>query len=521
MLKKTLVGVAALLLVLSFGLFFWVRSVFTEDTVRVALAGQLSRALGQPVTVGSIGATIYPRVTVNLGQVTIGDPARIQVQTLRVGTDFRALLSRRIEHATLNLSGAHIELPLPPFSVGSGSSSGSSGSPVEIVSVDAIVLNGVEVVSGGRTMKGDVELVPEGKGAVLKSASLRTEDATLDITGRLTDLSGPTGEFAIKAGVLNLDRLLAFANDFQAGAGLAATPGAAPAGAAPVPVSAVVTPMNIGVSLTADRATLGELALDRLSGQARITAAALALDPIGFGLFGGRYDGALTFGLGEAPGFRLNAALTGVDMGAATAFLGNPGTLTGKLSGKINLTGRGSLDSSTATTARGTARVDIVDGVVKNLGLVRSIVLVTAGRSDVPIASAANAATEASDEPFTRLGATLAIAQGAADTTDLRFESKDLLLSAAGSVRLDGSAINLAGQVQLSDELSSRAGRDLVRYTQQQGRVTLPATITGTAAAPAVRINVADMAKRALVNRANEEAQKALKNGLGGLFRKK
>jgi hypothetical protein len=39
--------------------------------------------------------------------------------------------------------------------------------------------------------------------------------------------------------------------------------------------------------------------------------------------------------------------------------------------------------------------------------------------------------------------------------------------------------------------------------------------------APTVRINVADMARRALVNRANEEAQKALQNGLGGLFRKK
>jgi uncharacterized protein involved in outer membrane biogenesis len=519
MLKRSLIGAVALILVLSLGLLFWVRSVFTEDTVRVALAGQLSRALGQPVTVGSIGATIYPRITVNLGLVSIGDPVRIQVQTLRVGTDFRALLSRRIEHATLDLSGAHVELPLPPFSFASGAASGSSGSPVEIVSVDAIVLNGVEIVSGGRTMTGDLEVVPEGNGAVLKSATLRTEDATIDVTGRLTDLSGPTGEFAIKAGVLNLDRLLAFANDFHAGAGLASGSGAAARGADPAP--AVTTPMNIGVSLAADRATLGELVLDRLAGQARITTAAMALEPIGFGLFGGRYDGALTFMLGAAPGFRLNATLADVDMGAATAFVGSPGTLTGKLSGRLNLTGRGMVDSSTVTTARGTARIDIVDGVVKNLGLVRSVVLVTAGRSDVPVANAAGAATESADEPFTRLGATLAIAGGAADTNDLRFESKDLLLSAAGTVRLDGSAIDLAGQVQLSDELSRQAGRDLIRYTQEQGRVTLPATITGTAAAPRVRINVADMAKRALVNRAKEEAQKVLKEGLGGLFRKK
>lgn len=46
------------------------------------------------------------------------------------------------------------------------------------------------------------------------------------------------------------------------------------------------------------------------------------------------------------------------------------------------------------------------------------------------------------------------MAEGSASTRDLRFESNDLLLTAAGAVRLDGSAINLAGQVQLSDKLS-------------------------------------------------------------------
>ncbi len=126
----------------------------------------------------------------------------------------------------------------------------------------------------------------------------------------------------------------------------------------------------------------------------------------------------------------------------------------------------------------------------------------------------------ARDEPFTKLGATLTIAGGSASTDDLRFESKDLLLAAAGTVRPDGGAINLRGQVQLSDELSRQAGRDLVRYTQEEGRVTLPATITGSAEAPVVRIDVAGVAKRALTNRATEEARKALKKGLGGLFKK-
>jgi hypothetical protein len=167
-------------------------------------------------------------------------------------------------------------------------------------------------------------------------------------------------------------------------------------------------------------------------------------------------------------------------------------------------------------TARGSGRVDITDGTIKNLGLVQTVVTATSMRS-----GAANQTAGGSrDEPFSRLGATLTVAGGSASTQDLRLESKDLLLAAGGAVRLDGSAVNLLGQVQLSEALSQQAGRDLVRYTQERGRVTLPATITGPADHLQVHIDVADMAKRAITNRASEEVQKALKNGLGGLFKK-
>src|SRR3954470_24037978 len=155
MAKKIAIGVAVLVLVGGLGLYVWAHSVFGQDTVRVAIAAQISNALGQPVKIGSIGAGIYPRVTLKLGDVTIGEPARIKVRALDVGTDFRALLSRSIEHAALHLNGARIELPLPPLALGSGggvSSAGASNSPVRLVSIDEVVLKGVEIVSGGRTL---------------------------------------------------------------------------------------------------------------------------------------------------------------------------------------------------------------------------------------------------------------------------------------------------------------------------------------------------------------------------------
>ena len=273
--------------------------------------------------------------------------------------------------------------------------------------------------------------------------------------------------------------------------------------------------MNVVVALEADRATLGALMLEKLAGTARITADAMRLEPISFGVFRGRYTGSLVFALGGVPDIRLKAALTDVDVATATTFAGSPGAITGRMSAKIDLTSRGMDASSVMKAAHGTVRVDIVDGVVKNLGLVRSIVVATSGRGD-----AMGAGLGSRDEPFAKLGATLAIANGTVTTQDLRFESKDLLLAGAGTVRLDRSAINLLGQVQLSDELSKQAGRDLVRYTQDSGRVTLPVNISGSADAPHVRIDVASMAKRAITNRANEEGQKLLKKGLGSLLKK-
>ena len=159
-------------------------------------------------------------------------------------------------------------------------------------------------------------------------------------------------------------------------------------------------------------------------------------------------------------------------------------------------------------------RADITNGTVKGLGLVRTVVVATSGRSDAPSPSA----SASSDEPFARLGATLTVADGFASPQDLHFESNDLLVAAAGALRLDGSAINLAGQLQLSDKLSGQAGRDLVRYTQEQGRVTLPVAITGSTDNLDVRIDVASVARRAITNRANDEVQKGIKKGLGRLL---
>lgn len=95
--KRAALGILVIVVVATAGLAWWVRSIVAGDAVRLALERQLSDALGQPVRIRALTASIYPRATVNLEDVSIGSPARVTAARLHVGTSIRALLSRRIE----------------------------------------------------------------------------------------------------------------------------------------------------------------------------------------------------------------------------------------------------------------------------------------------------------------------------------------------------------------------------------------------------------------------------------------
>lgn len=544
MAKKIALAAAAVFLVGGIALFFWARFVFFGDFVRTEVADQISQAIGHPVTIDRMGVRLFPRVTVDLGTVTIGESAEIQVETLQFGTNLRGLLSRRIEGANLQVDGARVKLPLlplgaaPPSAGGSpsrpaGGTSGAGASrppgsgapdaparepPVRIVSIDDIALRDVEFISGGMTLRADIDAALQGDGAVLRRVAIAAGDTSLEATGEITSLAELVGNLSVTGGTIDLDRLLLFLGAFAGGVeGRALSPGQTGL-AAEAKASALRRAARLDVSLAVDRARSGALMLDKLTGRALVTNEGVTIDPISFGLFDGRYDGTLAVSLADTtPTFRGTASVSNIDMAELVAHAGSPGTISGRMAGTIDLAGSGA-DLATATrSARGTARVDVTDGEIPHLDLVRNLVLATSGRAD---STAQAAASNTAGEKFTRLGATLAVANGLARTNDLTFESPDVRLSAQGAVALDGSDVKLAGLAQLSEALSTQAGRDLVRYTAQDGRVTLPATVTGPPSNLKVGVNVADLAERAIKNKATEEINRAIERNLGSLFKR-
>lgn len=510
MVKKLLAAVLLLLVLAAGVLYFRAQAIFSSDLVRSGVEGQLSRALGQPVSIGSIGATILPRVTMKLGEVHIGEPARITISSLDVGTSPRALLSRRIEQATIHVDGARIELPLPRFAIGaddSGEARHENNGPITIGSIDEVRLSNIEILSGGRTLRGDIDVVPGAEGMRIRSMQLQLDGTSIDVSGDITSYDGPTGDLTVRAGTLDMLALQAFATDFVAGADEGIDPPAATTGPAARPAA----PMAIGMNIDADQATFGDLTLDQAQGRALLERERLVINALTFGVFEGRYDGELTLGLGPASAFQLRAQLADISMAALTAFAGRPGTMTGRMRGTLDLSGAGTAPDTVLADVVGNARVEITEGTVQGLSLVRTLVVATSMRAD-----AAGAA--AGSEAFSRLGASFDIGDGLARTNDLTFESNDVSLAAAGHIGLDGTDIDLAGRLQLSEALSREAGRDLVRYTQEGGRVTVPVTVTGSAGALSVQIAAADVLKRAITNKAVEEAGEAIRRGLGGLF---
>jgi uncharacterized protein involved in outer membrane biogenesis len=521
--KRIVIILLSLAIIASIGLALFARSVLTGENVRAALAAQVSAALGQPVTIGALDASIYPRVTMDLGDVRIGPSAAVHLDAVHVGVAFRALLSRRIEDAAVRVDGARITLPLPSFAIGqdqeAAASSGDGSLPVEIVSIDEIVFRDVEVVRGDRSLRGDIELVPQGSGVELRRLSLAVEDTRIDATGSLPSLAPLEGRIEATANAVDFDRLLAFLSDFA---------DVSPGGGAAAPAAPGAAVGGLTVDLTLGQATSGGLVLSDVRATALVKSDALALDPVAFGVFDGRYEGSMHVTLADPPTYRWRGKVSGIDTAGLMAFAGAPDSISGRLSGTVSLDGAGLDVDRALRTARGDARIDIVDGAIANLALVRTIVVATSGRGGY--AASAGTALEtrgntAGAERFSRLGVTLGVGDGVVTTRDFAMTSTDVDLTGAGTIRLDSMVTRLEGRVRLSEALSQQAGRDLYRLTQEGGRVTLPAVVSGPIDGLSARIDVGAAATRAIRNRAVEEAEKAiernLKGGLKGLFPKR
>jgi uncharacterized protein involved in outer membrane biogenesis len=456
--KRAILVVLALLVVAAGGLYFFAQRILASDFARTQLEQQLSARLGKPVHIGSLRAHIYPGIAVDLREVSIGQPEALHVAQIRAFTGIRALFAREVDVRRIDVVNAR-----------------PGGTPVAFDLSASVLADRLDVTA--LTIRGPI--------------------TTINARGTLTSLSRIEGRFEAHSDLLDLNELIVIAG---------AMAPAQPAHGRNAPP----TPMRLVVKLTSARVRFGTDEFKDLATTIDAGPGHVVLEDLSVKLFSGGFKGRLEADTrNTAPGLKLTGSLTGIDVADLLQRTGSAGGVTGRLSGNVSLASQGTDGSQLTHNARGTIVAMVQDGTLPHLDMVRTIVLAFGKPSPDGAAGSGTA--------FTSLGGTFALAASTLRSENLSLRSRDVDADGRGTLAIETGAVEARADVSLSPELTAQAGTDLRRYAQQNGRVILPATVSGTINQPSVFIDVAAAAKRAITN----EMQRRATDFIGGLFKKK
>jgi uncharacterized protein involved in outer membrane biogenesis len=449
----------AVLLVGALGTYFAARRALATDLVRTQLEQQLSARLGQAVTIGAVSASFFPQIAVDLRDVAVGRPVVVRMARVKVLTGLRALFADVVEVREVIVSDGRPGGADPPF----------------VFDLEASVL---------------------GDRLDITSLKARGRTTRIDAKGVLTSIAGLEGALEATADPLDLNETIAIA-------GALSPQGRAPARGKP-------SPMHFVVKIAAPETRFGTYAFRNLSTTMDVAPGRTLLDALSLEMFGGSFTGRLDVDThGDAPALRLTGSIARLDVPSLLTGSGSPGGLTGRLGGTVSIAAAGSDGAALMRTARGTINAVVSDGTLPRLDLVRTVVLAFGKPTGAP--------AEGQGTAFDRLGGTFALSNGTLRTENLALASRDFDTVGRGSLAIESGAVDARADVVLSPELTAQAGTDLRRYAQEDGRVRVPATLTGTLHRPRVSIDVAAAARRALGN----ELQRRATSFLEGLFKKK
>ena len=157
--RRLLGGVVILLVLIAIAVALFARGTIGSAAVKRTLEQQLSARLGEPVRIDTLGASFFPRVTLDMRNVSIGDPARATIAELSIATGLRGLLSKRIEDGEIILSNSRVPAEMVLGFAGAAASGGSARSQdgLSIVSIRSLALRNVQLVLGTRSLNVDLQ----------------------------------------------------------------------------------------------------------------------------------------------------------------------------------------------------------------------------------------------------------------------------------------------------------------------------------------------------------------------------
>lgn len=495
--RKLLAVVVLLLLVVAVAVVLIARGVVGNDLLRQTLETQLSARLGEPVRIASLGASFFPRVTVDLREVTAGDPVTARIGEISIATGLRGLLSRRVEDASVVVSDGRIPVALAFGIAGAAASpdEAPSAAPaaITIVSVRTLAFRHVELVAEPHALMVDLESSLAGDRLEISRLHAESAGTVIDVTGALDSIARQEGRFTAEANRLNLDELMTLAAGLAAALPAPATEPRAERAAAPS------GPLALTVALSAPAGTIGGYTFSNLETTVLVGPGTVRLQPLELGLFGGTFGGRLDVGLAASePTITLQGKVAGLDVARALTETRGSASMNGTLAGAFDISSAGTSADALVGAARGTASLAITDGTIPGLEMVRSVVLAFGKPSGAPPAGSGSA--------FTRMGGSFDLTNRTLASKDLAFASRDYDMSGTTTVNLASGGLAAQVTVALSRELTAQAGTDLRRYTAEEGRIMVPAAISGTMTSPKVTVDAKAALNRALQNELKRRA---------------
>jgi uncharacterized protein involved in outer membrane biogenesis len=482
-----------------------------SGAARSRIASALSSALGQPVAIGGLSASIFPRPSLSARDVQVGGADSnaapgFSLKTLHVVPRLSSLLPGRgltIDH--VDLKGLVISVrrdsagrwlvPVPP-SPSVDTSTGKSG----------IDLNQLRAREGAIRVVDDQLPGPAGGPRVTTitgvEADMQALGGRLEVsrfTGRLgeTVVTGST-DMGPKGAELELRSEAVHSSDLPALfalAGIPASPLLSIAGKTPFEMTISLSPGFASYTVTGkaaiERVKFGTLAFDGVQAPFRLERGVFTLDPLAFTTYGGRQQGVVSMDLNQpVPAYRIRTSIQGLDVNEAlSANTTMKDFLAGKGQVAANVRGSGTTAAALRRSLTGTLKYELKDGVIRNFPLLAAInqALGITGGTD-------------RDTKFQSLSGTATIGGGKARTNDLAFRAGELTLTGKGTLSFDQRLdlrMTASASPEMSNQLIQRVGM-LKGLSNSRGQVTFPVIVTGTTTAPRISVDLGSIAKKQL-----------------------
>jgi hypothetical protein len=539
---RILLGILAFFVLLVIGGYILVRSVLSPEKIRPLAEAKLSAALGEPVTLGDMGISLFPTPALRAGDIHIGaantKAPSLSIASLRIIPSLASALHGQLVVDRVDLDGMDIairrdkqgnwELPYnPPKETGSAkpaapSSSPGNTKPAAPSSGPNIAIRDIEITDGKFRLIDDA---PPSGGPAREVAALQKIQGALAVDAdgvsvdkltaqfQKTELKGSASISAEKT-VLDLASPSISSVDLpQIFAFLGAAPidGLSVSGNCPFHLSMTMTQkgaLSAKGEFDAAVLKLGTLEIKSLKTPVKVEHGTATLAPITFNAYSGSEKGSFALSIAHTPmGYSLATTLDGVDVNQAlSANTSAKDVLLGTGHVQATVKGAGFDSNALKATLYGISEVAVKNGVVRNLPLLASInraLKITSGDSK--------------DTKFDSLTGTFVIANGKAHTEDLLLKAGELSLIAKGDILFDltlsfkGTAIFTgAKSAEFAHSVSELRG-----LVNDKGELAIPLTVSGPVSSPSVNVDLAALLSGAAKQQLKQTLGDKLKQLLG------